>query len=829
MPDPTTEFPDGSAGAQELVTHVLRAGAEERFDRLTRLTASTLRCSAAVLALMDDARLFVKSGHGLPEPWASRPRVPLPHAMVRHALASPSAFTVEDVRQHALTRDMRLAAGWERAAYCGVPILLEDGTVVGVFAALERKPRAWSEREVAFLKGLAGTAAQELRRVPRRAPAEPPRTEPPRAPEPSTPPVHDPETDFGLQLEDAVEDWAFELDDRISAPDELPWLELGEGLEEESPPPPPPAGEPEVPPPAEVVEPEVVQPARIVPVAPRDAEEAKYRRLFETSTDAIFFLDPQGFFTECNDAALNFFGYELCELNEQRLQDLFVDDEERARLERELLSAGEVLGMEAQLRTKEGSLLECQLSVGSRRAGDGTVQGYHGVVHDVTMQKRVHSELMHNAFHDALTSLPNRALFVDRLERVLLIANRRPDYRFAVLFVDLDRFKLVNDTLGHRAGDELLQAVARRLEMCVRQEDSVARFGGDEFAILLDAINDVSDATRVADRILHELSLPFQIGRREVICSASIGITLSVTGYESGVEVLHDADTAMYRAKSSGRGRYEIFDTEMHTRALSQLQLESDLRRAVQQGQFVVHYQPVISIDGGAITGFEALVRWNHPQRGILLPREWMTVADQTGLMVDIGYFVLAAACRQMRTWEQHFRDTAIQLYVGVNLSARQFRDPDLVRRLDEILGDTGLDAHRLRLEMTETVVMHNPDMSASVLEQLRSRGVQICIDDFGTGFSSLSRLQRFPISMLKIDRSFISDVDANAENRGVVQAIIALGRSLSAEAVAEGVETLEQLQELRSLGTRYAQGFLFSQPLDSAAASELVMDRAKD
>lgn len=804
MPDPTTDFSDGPAGTQELVARVLRAGAEERFDRLTRLTASTLRCSAAVLALIDDARLFVKSGYGLPEPWATRPRVALPHAMLRHALASTAAFTVQDVRQHALTRDMRLSAGWERAAYCGVPIVLEDGVVVGVFAALDRRPRTWAEREVAFLAGLAGTAAQELRRVPRSIPTlepEPPATEipPPATASPPSP-------------ESAVEWLPVEPSE-----EELPWLDLGE--EEEA------------------VESALVEvPEPVAPAPPpgalereiAEAEEARYRRLFEASTDAIFFTDRQGFLVECNGAALALLGYDATEICELRLQDLIVDDEDRARIDSELMAQEQVVDMAVQIRTREGSLLDCELSIGSTRDDAGEPVGYHGVIRDVTIEKRTKEELLHNAFHDALTSLPNRALFMDRLERALLVANRRPGYRFAVLFVDLDRFKLVNDTLGHRAGDELLQAVARRLEMCVRQEDSVARFGGDEFAILLDAINDVSDATRVADRILHELSLPFQIGRREVVCSASIGITLSVSGYESGDEVLHDADTAMYRAKSSGRGRYEIFDTEMHSRALSQIQLESDLRRAVQQGQFVVHYQPVISIDGGAITGFEALVRWNHPQRGILLPREWMAAADQTGLMVDIGYYVLASACRQMRSWDQHFRDTGIQLYVGVNLSDRQFRDPDLVRRLDEILGETGLDAHRLRLEMTENVVMQNPDVSASVLEQLRSRGVQICIDDFGTGFSSLARLQRFPISMLKIDRSFINDVNANAENRGVVQAIVALGKSLSVEAVAEGVETLEQLQELRSLGTRYAQGFLFSRPLDSEAASELVMDRAR-
>jgi diguanylate cyclase (GGDEF)-like protein/PAS domain S-box-containing protein len=538
----------------------------------------------------------------------------------------------------------------------------------------------------------------------------------------------------------------------------------------------------------------------------------------------MVFMAADGTLTECNRATVELFGYSREDLFRMKLQDLFADEAERDRIMVDLDGFGSVSDFAARIRNKNGSVLECAVSASARRGADGAVIGYQAILEDRTERNRAEKQLIHGAFHDVLTGLPNRALFMDRLERVIVQSKRRPTYRFALLFVDLDRFKLVNDTLGHMAGDELLIAVARRLERCLRAEDTVARFGGDEFAILLDSIHEVRDATRIAERINFELALPFRVGRREVASSASIGIALSATGYDKSEDVLRDADAAMYRAKAGGRARYEVFDTDMHARAVGQLQLEKDLRKAVEDQEFEVFYQPIVSLESGNITGVEALLRWRHPSRGLLLPDEFISVAEQTGLIVPIGWFVMREACHQMRVWQEDPTPPSSALTLGINLSARQFHQPDLAPRIDEILRETGLDPARLRLELTEHVVMGDPDLAAAMLGDLQLRGVRITLDDFGTGHSSLQHLHRLPISTLKIDRSFISGLADT--NRGVVQTIVALGESLSLEAVAEGVETLEQLETLRTLGARFAQGFLFAEPLDARAATEVLLGR---
>jgi diguanylate cyclase (GGDEF)-like protein len=411
------------------------------------------------------------------------------------------------------------------------------------------------------------------------------------------------------------------------------------------------------------------------------------------------------------------------------------------------------------------------------------------------------------------------------LERVLQHSRRRPEHSFAVLFLDLDNFKGINDTLGHMAGDQLLITVADRLGQCVRQQDTVARMGGDEFAILVDMIHDVGGATLVVDRIREALAEPFATDGRAAGCTASIGIAIALNNYERAEDLLRDADTAMYRAKASGRNGYVIFDGDMHARFLAQRQLEEDLREAVERDQLAVHYQPMVQLDTGNVTGMEALVRWTHPERGILLPADFIPLAEQTGLIVEMGWWVLREACRQLRSWHDEYPDTAVRLTMSVNLSARQFVHPDLVTKLDEILAETGLDPACLRLDLTEAVVMQNADTAAGLLRELRQRGIQICIDDFGTGFSSLRQLSEFPISTLKIDRSFVGRLGSDGEGHEIVQSIIALGRSMAIDAVAEGVETPEQLAQLRQLGTRFAQGFLFSLPLDRAAAAALLQE----
>jgi predicted signal transduction protein with EAL and GGDEF domain len=353
--------------------------------------------------------------------------------------------------------------------------------------------------------------------------------------------------------------------------------------------------------------------------------------------------------------------------------------------------------------------------------------------------------------------------------------------------------------------------------------------GGDEFAILLDGVTDIRDATRIADRINLELALPFQAGRREVACSASIGIAYNSSGYHSADQVLQDADAAMYRAKSAGRGRYEVFDTEMHRRALAQLRLEEELRQAVDRNEFRVVYQPVIVLASGAVRGVEALVRWNHPERGVLAPGEFMEVAEQTGLIRDIGWFVMREACRQTRQWLVHLESgTTADFHVSVNVATRQFLESDFVARLDRLLEDVGLDPSRLHLELTEEAIMEDTSVSSLHLEMLGERGVRICLDDFGTGASSIQFLQSLPLATMKIDRGIVRTVETDERARGVIRTIIAVGRSLSVDTIAEGVETLEQLTALRSLGAAHAQGWFFSQPLDSDAAGELLLDGAR-
>ncbi|HWO89694.1 MAG TPA: EAL domain-containing protein, partial [Gemmatimonadales bacterium] len=444
---------------------------------------------------------------------------------------------------------------------------------------------------------------------------------------------------------------------------------------------------------------------------------------------------------------------------------------------------------------------------------------------DVTERKTAELRLVHDAFHDGLTNLPNRALFMDLLGRSIGRARRRGDYNFALLFLDMDRFKVVNDSLGHLIGDQLLVAIARRLERCVRPGDTVARLGGDEFTILLDDIIDAGDATRVADRIQRELNLPFTISGQEVFTSASIGIALSATGYERPEELLRDADIAMYRAKAMGKARYEVFDLEMHARAVSQLQLETDLRHAIERDEFRVLYQPMISLDSGRIEGFEALVRWYHPTRGLVTPEEFVPIAEETGLILPIGRMVLREVCRQLAEWHQTF-PSPLPLSVAVNLSAKQFRQPDLVDQVAHLLEVSEVSPVALRLEITESVIIDDAEGAVKMLARLRRLGVKLHLDDFGTGYSSLSYLHRFDMDALKIDRSFIAAMGDRGQNTEIVRAIISLARNLDMDVIAEGVERPEQLAILRSLGCEKVQGFLFSQPLAARDAAQLLREQ---
>jgi len=442
---------------------------------------------------------------------------------------------------------------------------------------------------------------------------------------------------------------------------------------------------------------------------------------------------------------------------------------------------------------------------------------------DITARKMAEERLLHDALHDHLTGLPNRALFMDRLGMAIAHAKRRLSYTYAVLFIDLDRFKNVNDSLGHSVGDELLIAVARRLESCLRPGDTVARLGGDEFTILLDEVADIDHAVQVAQRLHREIARPFKVQGYEVFVTMSLGITLGAGGhYDRPEEVLRDADTAMYGAKTSGKARDAVFDYQMHDRAVALLELETDLRRAIERAEFEIHYQPIISLSTGRIDAFEALLRWRHPRRGLLAPDSFVPVAEDTGLIVPIGWWVLHEACRQLADW-QLLPWTGERLAVTVNLSGKQFMQADLVERIEEILRSAGVEAGSLRLEITESTIMEQADDAVEKLLALRRLGVKLYIDDFGTGYSSLSYLHRLPVDALKIDRSFISEMDSEAERAEIVGTIVTLARTLRMDVAAEGIETAEQVTRLRALACHYGQGFFFSEPLGSSAAAGLI------
>ncbi|HNV76862.1 MAG TPA: EAL domain-containing protein [Gemmatimonadaceae bacterium] len=431
-------------------------------------------------------------------------------------------------------------------------------------------------------------------------------------------------------------------------------------------------------------------------------------------------------------------------------------------------------------------------------------------------------QLRHDSLHDALTGLPNRALFMKRLSDASLRARRDGDGLFAVLFLDLDDFKLVNDSMGHHVGDEVLVTVARRLEECVRGGDIVARLGGDEFAILLERVIDARDTALVADRVQHALKAPMTIGGYEWVTSASIGVVLSSSASERPEYLLRSADMAMYRAKHQGRSRFEMFDRAMHAEALTRLQLETDLRRAVERQEFLLHYQPIVSLADGRVQGVEALVRWQHADRGLISPNDFIPVAEDTGLIVPMGRWALREACQTVRGLEARV-PSARGLRLSVNLSVREFAQLDLVRAVAGILDETGLPAGQLQLEITESAIIGQQHPALQTIAELRELGVRIHLDDFGTGYSSLSYLHRLPLDAIKIDRAFTTSMETEERPRHVVQAILSLVGAMGLEVIAEGVATADQLALLRRMGCPYGQGFLFSRPMPPAALEELL------
>ncbi len=432
----------------------------------------------------------------------------------------------------------------------------------------------------------------------------------------------------------------------------------------------------------------------------------------------------------------------------------------------------------------------------------------------------------HAAFHDSLTDLPNRNLFMETLMFALEKNKHNADFKFAVLFLDINRFKTINDSLGHSTGDRLILHVAKRLAACVREKDLVARFSGDEFAFILNDISDIEDAIQFAELIKHKISAPFTLSGRQVFTSFSIGIAMGNANYEVAEDILRDADIAMYQAKDKEKD-FVVFDKNMHTRAVTLLQLETDLRIAIERNQLCMYYQPIINLDSMKLFGFESLIRWNHPTRGLVPPNEFIPVSEETGLIVPMTLWILRTSCRQMVEWQR--RNPANKnLIVSVNLSGKHFAHKDLVDQIKTILDETEMNPAHLKLELTESAVMENAENVIAMMKQIRELGIQLSIDDFGTGYSSLSYLHRFPINTLKVDRSFVSAMEDGSENGEIVRTVIALAKTLRLNVVAEGIETIHQLHQLRILGCEYGQGYLFSRPVPVEEAGRLIEDQSR-
>lgn len=846
MPDVViTPFGRTTLSADRAKQLLRKRESEDTLSRATRLATMALHAPVSLLGVVESDRLFIVTHSGVPEPWSKRGYLPLVESYAALVIAARDPIVVGNIGTDPLTRDIPWLPDYPRGAFCAIAIRVGDD-VAAILAVTDSEPRRWKPDEVSLLQDLASMILRDLELLASSdlalATAAAVDTAVPAAMMPEGFMTVDADWRFiavneraaqvlkadaqqligrsiwdrfpGLigtlfhheYLRAAADQRTVEFEDYCPALSA--WIETraypaGGGL---------------------AIHMRDVSARRAAQNELRD-REARYRAMFEDNASAIFLTSRDGYVVEVNRATLELFGVTYEEALRTRVTDLYAESEDRDRFQAQIEGEGSVTDFEVCIRRPDGRLIDCIVSASAQRSRSGEVIGYHGTIRDVTEQKLAQAKLVESAFQDPLTQLPNRAVFIDRLERLLKHSKRRAGYRFAVLFIDLDHFKAINDTFGHHAGDALLVAVARRLEKCVRQEDTVARFGGDEFAVLLDAVAEVGGVTIVAERILHELQQPLAVDGRDVSASASVGIALSMTGYDDADALLRDADAAMYRAKGSGRGAYAVFDTEMFSRARAQIELEAELREAMRANQLALHYHPVVALEDGGVTGMEALVRWAHPERGILLPGDFMPLAESTGLIVEIGWWVLREACRQLRSWQLEYPTAAFRLTMSVNLSAKQFVQPNLVQKIDSILEETGLAPASLRLDLKEAVVMQNADLAARLLAQMRERGIQICLDDFGSGYSSLRELQALPISTLKIDPSFVRELQGEGESHAIVQTIIALGRSMAIEAIAEGVETPQQLALLRELGTRFAQGFLFSLPLDPEAARSLIAE----
>ena len=556
--------------------------------------------------------------------------------------------------------------------------------------------------------------------------------------------------------------------------------------------------------------------------------EYKLRTLLESMREGILQVDNDDVIVFVNECFCEMVGYNSDELMKTSWTRLIFDGDGRRLVEQVNVRRRDGISdsYEICLRKKSGKPLWTLVGGAPILDAEGTITGSMGVFTDITTRKRAEEQLLHDALHDGLTGLANRTLFIDHLQTTIERTRRNRKEIFAVLFLDFDRFKVVNDSLGHAEGDNLLKQIARRLESSLRAGDVVARLGGDEFTILINRVGEPAVVLRVAERIQANLQKPFEIGgSSKVFMSASIGIALSTTGHEKAEDMVRDADIAMYRAKAKGKAQHQVFDRAMHEQASKQLRLETEMRQALEREEFLLHYQPILNLDKERLVGFEALVRWKHPVRGMIPPFEFIPASEETGLILPLGKWILEESCRQLCQWQEK-NPLAEPLTISVNLSSKQFLQPDLAQQVAAALEKTKLNPLRLKLEITESHIMENSDIAADTLNSLRDLGVELSLDDFGTGYSSLSYLHRLPVSYLKIDRSFVNRMIGSEENSEIVHTIIKLAQNLKKKVVAEGIETAEQLAQLKILNCEFGQGYFFAAPMGKQAAEDYLNEK---
>ncbi len=556
--------------------------------------------------------------------------------------------------------------------------------------------------------------------------------------------------------------------------------------------------------------------------------EERFRSAFDYAPIGIALVSPAGRWLKVNKSLCDIVGYTEEELLQTDFQSItFKDDLGDALVQLHELTSEKSPTCQTEKRYihKSGKEVWVHWSASTTTDSKSEKPNLIFQIQDITARKHVEEKLQYDATHDTLTGLPNRLLFTTRLEQAIQRAKENSGHKVSVLFIDLDRFKVVNDSLGHTVGDKLLVEIAGRLRDCVRTSETVARLGGDEFTILVEGEFESEEIVSIAERIKEKFAIPFNLGSNEIYSSASIGIIHSSSTHTKPEDLMRDADIAMYQAKRSGKARHEVFNQELHKEARETLQLENDLRRAIEKEDLCVEYQPIISLEKGALEGFEALVRWNHKSLGVVSPAKFVSLAEETGLIDSLGELVLRKACQQGKRWQEMFPE-CVSLMISVNLSCKQFAQANMVQNIQKVLEETKFNPHQLKLEITESVLLEHKENAIEMLHQLRALGIEINIDDFGTGYSNLNYLSQLPVSTLKIDRSFISPAKSNRSDEEIVQTIVNLARNLGMKVIAEGVETETQLEQLKALNCEGAQGYYFSKPMAVDAATEFLANK---